>query len=78
MPLTRAASRGDQLANAAYAVERGWSRVLEEHELDTERLCGAVRELYAERDGIVARLADAGLGDGTATIAEIITRFARP
>jgi UDP-N-acetylglucosamine--N-acetylmuramyl-(pentapeptide) pyrophosphoryl-undecaprenol N-acetylglucosamine transferase len=78
VPLTRQASRGDQLANAAYAAERGWSRVLQEAELQPARLSEAVLALYAERDARVAVLADAGLGDGTAATAEVICRYARP
>jgi UDP-N-acetylglucosamine--N-acetylmuramyl-(pentapeptide) pyrophosphoryl-undecaprenol N-acetylglucosamine transferase len=77
VPLTRQASRGDQLANAAYAVARGWSRVLQEDQLDPAHLSEAVRVLHAEREAIVAALADAGLGDGTAATAEVICRFAR-
>jgi UDP-N-acetylglucosamine--N-acetylmuramyl-(pentapeptide) pyrophosphoryl-undecaprenol N-acetylglucosamine transferase len=78
VPLTRQASRGDQLANAAYAVERGWSRVLQEEALDPARLGQAVVALYAERAAVVAALSSAGLGDGTAATAEVICRFARP
>ena len=77
VPLTRQASRGDQLENAAYALERGWSRVLPEDQLEPARLCEAVRRLYTDRDAVMAALADAGLGDGTAATARIICRFAR-
>jgi UDP-N-acetylglucosamine--N-acetylmuramyl-(pentapeptide) pyrophosphoryl-undecaprenol N-acetylglucosamine transferase len=77
VPLPRSASRGDQLANAAYARSRGWSRVIEEERLDAAQLTEAVRSIYAERAQIAQLLAGAGLGDGTAATAEVIRRFAR-
>ncbi len=77
VPLSREASRGDQLANAQYASDRGWSQVIEEHLLDAARLNSAVVEIYAARGQIIERLAKAGLGDGTAPAAAVIQRFAR-
>jgi len=78
VPLPRSASRGDQLANAEYARGRGWSHVIGEETLDPSRLNEAVRSIHADRVRIVATLADAGLGDGTAAVAAVIGRFARP
>jgi len=69
--------RGDQIANAAYAVQHGWSRVIAEEELDAARLDAAVRAIYAERERIVAALAGAGLGDGTRAVAGVIERYAK-
>jgi len=77
VPLPRSASRGDQISNAAYAVERGWSRVIAEESLDAVSLAAAVREIYADRQRIVAALGGAGLGDGTRAVADVIARFAR-
>ncbi|HET6473862.1 MAG TPA: undecaprenyldiphospho-muramoylpentapeptide beta-N-acetylglucosaminyltransferase [Pseudomonadales bacterium] len=76
VPLPLSASRGDQIANAAYAVQHGWSRVIAEEELDAARLDTAVRAIYAERERIVAALAGAGLGDGTRAVADVIERYA--
>jgi UDP-N-acetylglucosamine--N-acetylmuramyl-(pentapeptide) pyrophosphoryl-undecaprenol N-acetylglucosamine transferase len=77
VPLPRSASRGDQISNAAYAVEHGWSRVIAEEDLDPARLTAAVRELYVDRARIIAALRGAGLGDGTRAVADVIVRFAR-
>jgi len=77
VPLPRSASRGDQISNAAYAVEHGWSRVIAEEDLDAVRLDAAVREIYADRARVAALLGGAGLGDGTRAVADVITRFAR-
>ena len=38
VPLPKAASRGDQLENAAYAERAGYSLVISEEELDAQRL----------------------------------------
>jgi UDP-N-acetylglucosamine--N-acetylmuramyl-(pentapeptide) pyrophosphoryl-undecaprenol N-acetylglucosamine transferase len=77
VPLSREASRGDQLANAQYAQSRGWSLVIEEQELDAARLNQAVVEIYAARAQLIDTLAGAGLGDGTAPAAAVIRRFAQ-
>ena len=43
----------------------------------TTRLTEAGRATHADRARIVAALADAGLGDGTVAVADVIRRFAR-
>jgi UDP-N-acetylglucosamine--N-acetylmuramyl-(pentapeptide) pyrophosphoryl-undecaprenol N-acetylglucosamine transferase len=72
VPLSRAASRGDQIENAAYAAALGWSRVLEEDAATPAALVGAVQETYDDRRAIVTRLESARLGDGTAAIVEVL------
>lgn len=76
IPLSRAASRGDQLENAQYAASRGWSRVLMEEAAAPAALVAAVQEVARERGAIIDRLAQAGLGDGTEAIAAVIERLA--
>ena len=76
VPLTRAASRGDQLENARYAAARGWSRVVAE-DAGVRALVAAVEEVWREREAVRARLAAAGLADGTAAIRAVLERFAR-
>lgn len=49
IPLGLAASRGDQILNAESYRKKGYSMVLPEEELTTERLLHDVRELYANR-----------------------------
>lgn len=77
VPLPRSASRGDQISNAAYAKSHGWSRVVAEEELDAARLDADIRAIYAERATIVRALENAGLGDGTSAVAQVISRYAR-
>ena len=68
VPLPKTASRGDQIDNAAYAEERGYSLVVAEHELDSETLVAAVAKLAALAPAIRERLADFPTRDSTALI----------
>ena len=56
VPLPRAASRGDQIENAAWAAGEGFSRVIQEEALTPETLQAAVAEcLSAGESGRIAR-----------------------
>jgi len=77
VPLTRAASRGDQIENARYAAERGWSRVVDEDGATPAALVAAIDAVWRERDEIGARLRSAGLADGTPAIRAVLERLAR-
>ena len=50
IPLSRAASRGDQIVNASTFSAKGFSLVLEEAQLTDERFLEAVFSLYEDRD----------------------------
>ena len=49
VPLSRAASRGDQIENANFAARAGYSRVIEEAVLDADRLVRAVSEMLSQQ-----------------------------
>lgn len=60
VPLSRRASRGDQIENAAWAEAEGFSRVLAEEQLTPEVLVAAVDEILADAavdSGKIARFA---------------------
>ena len=57
IPLSARASRGDQIQNAGYAAEAGYSRVIQEDELDASTLVNAVLGMLSEKDVWAARLA---------------------
>ncbi len=57
VPLPARASRGDQIQNANYAAASGFSRVLEQDELDAAALVNAVLGMLAEKDAWADRLA---------------------
>lgn len=56
IPLSRRASRGDQLENAEFARARGYSRVLLEEDLDGRALLREIEKLDADGEAAVARL----------------------
>ncbi len=56
VPLSKRASRGDQLENAAYAEARGLSLVIEEEALTEAALLAAIDRLLAEKDERLERL----------------------
>ena len=57
IPLPARASRGDQIQNADYAAEAGYSRVIQQDELDASTLVDAVLGMLSETDAWAARLA---------------------
>ncbi len=77
VPLSRRASRGDQIENAAYAEANGWSKVIQEEALTAEALVEAVVQVVANADTWRQRMATAGFGDGTSALLEVIARYAR-
>ena len=57
IPLTAAASRGDQLENAAYAKQQGYSLVIPEKNLDEGTLVAGIHDLLSHRQQYEACLA---------------------
>jgi UDP-N-acetylglucosamine--N-acetylmuramyl-(pentapeptide) pyrophosphoryl-undecaprenol N-acetylglucosamine transferase len=64
VPLPLAGSRGDQIANAQYAQEHGWSEVLDEQDVTPQTLLQALERL--ELQGTAYREAMALLDSATA------------
>ena len=57
VPLSAAASRGDQIANAAYVEQQGYSQVLQESDLNPQSLCQALQRLRDDRQSYMSKLA---------------------
>ena len=57
VPLSAAASRGDQIANAAYAEQQGYSQVLQESDLSSQSLCQALQRLRDDQQSYESKLA---------------------
>ena len=72
IPLSAAASRGDQILNAASYEKQGFSTVLQEEELTGELLVSSVKDVYAKRDEIRARMAESKLLDANNVIMNLI------
>ena len=72
IPLSAAASRGDQILNAASYEKQGFSTVLQEEELTGKLLVSSVEDVYAKRDEIRARMAESKLLDANNVIMNLI------
>ena len=73
IPLSAAASRGDQILNAESYKKQGFSTVLQEEELTSEILINAVKDVYDRRDSIKETMASSHLLDANSTILKLIT-----
>lgn len=72
VPLPAGGSRGDQLANAEYALGRGWSEVVQEADLTGERILAALSNLTQHGETYAAAMAEHGVANATAQlVAEI-------
>jgi UDP-N-acetylglucosamine--N-acetylmuramyl-(pentapeptide) pyrophosphoryl-undecaprenol N-acetylglucosamine transferase len=77
IPLSAAASRGDQILNANSFQKQGFSFVLEEENLSKETLLDAVHSVYANRDTYRAAMEASGQMDSIATIVDLIKKESR-
>ena len=77
VPLPTAASRGDQIENAAYASERGYSTVLPEADLTPATLVAGTRDVLDALEGWRTRLAKFHSPDATAVIVAELEAAAR-
>jgi UDP-N-acetylglucosamine--N-acetylmuramyl-(pentapeptide) pyrophosphoryl-undecaprenol N-acetylglucosamine transferase len=76
IPLSKQASRGDQVLNANSFEKRGLAVKLEEEELTSEKFLAALSWLYADREAYIARMKDAGFFNATERIFELIEEAA--
>jgi UDP-N-acetylglucosamine--N-acetylmuramyl-(pentapeptide) pyrophosphoryl-undecaprenol N-acetylglucosamine transferase len=76
VPLSAAASRGDQLINARIFSDAGFSEVITEPELTDECLLTRVQQTYARRAAIRQRLTSFAIKDSVAIITDLIRRAA--
>lgn len=72
VPLSRAASRGDQIDNARSFARRGLSRVLPEEEMTPETLARSIRAAYAERAAMIRAMEACPIKDGAAEVMRVI------
>ena len=72
IPLSPAASRGDQILNANSFAKQGFSKVLEEEVITDDSLCEAVTELYANRSSYISAMETSKLNHAVETIMTLI------
>jgi UDP-N-acetylglucosamine--N-acetylmuramyl-(pentapeptide) pyrophosphoryl-undecaprenol N-acetylglucosamine transferase len=75
VPLPLGGSRGDQLANATFAKNQGWSEVVDEGQLSRDRLLVTLDLLMSEGDRYRQAMAGAGARDAAATLLGEIQRL---
>lgn len=77
IPLSAAASRGDQILNAKSFKRQGFSYVIEEEELSADTLQTAIHEVYDNRDTYIKAMSGSGQMDSIGTIMKLIESEAK-
>ncbi|MBO4862801.1 MAG: undecaprenyldiphospho-muramoylpentapeptide beta-N-acetylglucosaminyltransferase [Eubacterium sp.] len=72
IPLSKAASRGDQILNANSFKKSGYSYVIEEEELTDKTLLDAVKDVSENKDKYLEAMEKSEGGDAITTITEMI------
>ena len=76
IPLSAAASRGDQLLNAASYEKQGFSMVLQEEDITPERFLSDIDRLYENREEFITKMKNSSSGDSIGTILTLIEECA--
>lgn len=77
IPLSAAASRGDQILNANSFATQGFSAVLEEEVLTSDTLYRSIMETYKNRQSFIQTMAQSQLNNAVDTIITLIKDFAK-
>lgn len=78
IPLSRNASRGDQILNAESFQKQGFCSVLEEEELSTNTLINAINELYDNREDYISAMNETKLANGCDEVMKQIVKYTKP
>jgi UDP-N-acetylglucosamine--N-acetylmuramyl-(pentapeptide) pyrophosphoryl-undecaprenol N-acetylglucosamine transferase len=77
IPLSKAASRGDQILNARSFEKAGYAEVLMEEEVTNESLPAAIHRLYENKDRYKKNMEKSGSSDPLQTLLALIQNTAR-
>ena len=72
IPLSAAASRGDQILNAQSFEKSGYSYVIQEEELNTDSLFAGINEVYNNKEKYIQAMESSNLTDSTGIIINMI------
>ena len=72
IPLSRQASRGDQILNAASFAQQGFSQVLEEEELNPAGLIQAIEQAYHDRSAMSVAMRASDVPNGVEQVMALI------
>jgi len=75
VPLSRKASRGDQIQNARYFEEQGISEVIQEENLTPTTLLQSIDHVEVRRDEMIKKMADLEVASATTRIVTILNQF---
>lgn len=77
IPLSAAASRGDQILNAASFEKQGFSYVIKEEDLSKDTLMKAITEVFENKRKYIDRMAHSTLNNSIDTIVKLINEVAK-
>lgn len=77
IPLSAAASRGDQLLNASSFEKQGFSMILLEENMTTVTLISSIDQLYADREKYVQAMKDSQQMDSIDMIVDLIKKICK-
>lgn len=75
IPLSAAASRGDQILNARSFERQGYAAVLEEEELNGESLLKALQTLWENREAYISAMETSPMGNSIDTIIDLLEQL---
>ena len=78
IPLSAAASRGDQILNAQSFKKQGFSEVLLEENLTKETLVSEINKVYNDRETYINKMQESPMSDPIETIVGLINEVALP
>ena len=76
IPLSAAASRGDQILNAASFEEQHFSTVIKEENLTDDALYQAIQDTYRDRTRFIQTMKQSPLGNAVETVVNLIEEYA--
>lgn len=76
IPLSAAASRGDQILNARSFEKQGFSTVLEEESVTDETLYDAIQSTYENRQTFIHAMNQSSLSDSVGIVMDLIASYA--
>ena len=76
IPLSRKASRGDQILNAESFAKQGFSAVMQEEEMTPAQLVAKCHQLNKSRHEYINRMTAHGINNGISAVLEILQQFA--
>lgn len=75
IPLSQAASRGDQILNADSFLTQGFSLVIHEEQLSPEQLIGLLQQLNSNQSQYIKAMEKAPFTDATAAVVDLIEKL---